>query len=99
MVSDQFGQKAETLILFNSVLYLLINLIIIIIIIIYFYNKYIFFQDLSAYQHFNSYWITFTVHLFMLISIILFFFQGTKLHEKILKLKVLACDDMEPFCA
>ncbi len=26
-------------------------------------------------------------------------FQATDLHEKILKRKVLACDDVEPFCA
>ncbi len=41
-----------------------------------------------------------TVYLFMLISIIrFFFFQATDLHENILKRKVLACDDVEPFCA
>ncbi len=27
------------------------------------------------------------------------FFQATDLHENILKRKVLACDDVEPFCA
>ncbi len=56
MVSDQFDQKAETLILLNYELYLLINLLIIMIIIniIYFYNKKNV-QDLSAYQQFNSY--------------------------------------------
>ncbi len=52
--------------------------------IIYFYNNLFFFRT------------------FLLINTLTateLHFQATDLHEKILKRKVLACDNVEPFCA